>query len=148
MARVYVQHRQVVVPGDLLAEDDGVTVETPTYIERVGKRLYARIIGLVNITTEEKKVRIGIIPLEGVYMPKVGDIVIGVVKDIGSYILNNTYHYIANFRHINTFERYYANSHLLFLCSNVYKSYDSSIQPLPNTLNISWRFHCHSIILG
>lgn len=73
----------MVVPGDLLAEDDGVIVETPAYIERIGKKLYARVIGLANISTEEKKVKIGIIPLEGVYMPKTGDIVIGVVKDIG-----------------------------------------------------------------
>jgi len=83
LARIYVQHRQVVVPGDLLAEDDGVIIETPAYIERIGKKLYARVIGLANISTEEKKVKIGIIPLEGVYMPKTGDIVIGVVKDIG-----------------------------------------------------------------
>lgn len=73
----------MVVPGDLLAEDDGVIIETPAYIERIGKKLYARVIGLANISTEEKKVKIGIIPLEGVYMPKTGDIVIGVVKDIG-----------------------------------------------------------------
>jgi exosome complex component RRP4 len=82
LARVYVENRSIVVPGDLLAEGDDVEVSS-LFIERVGDKYYATITGLVSIEREDSKVKISIIPLEGAYIPKVGDIVIGLVRDIG-----------------------------------------------------------------
>ncbi len=82
MAKVYVSNRQLVVPGDLLAEGKDVVVDSP-FIERVGDKYYATIIGLVNVQQEDKVYRISIVPLEGAYIPKPGDIVVGVVEDIG-----------------------------------------------------------------
>ncbi len=82
MAKLYVSNRQVVVPGDPIAEGDDVIVESPL-IEKVGNRYYAVVIGLVTVSQEEGKVKIGLIPLEGAYIPKPGDIVVGVVEDIG-----------------------------------------------------------------
>lgn len=80
-AKLYVENRQVVVPGDLIAEGD-VEVSSP-YIERVGQKIYSTILGLVMIAKDQKKTRINIIPLEGPYIPKPGDIVIGIVTDYG-----------------------------------------------------------------
>ncbi|MET1101410.1 MAG: exosome complex RNA-binding protein Rrp4 [Pyrodictiaceae archaeon] len=82
MAKLYVSNRQVVLPGDLLAEGDDILVDS-IYIERMDSQLYSTITGLVVIEEVEDKVKLSIIPLEGVYIPRPGDIVIGLVEDIG-----------------------------------------------------------------
>ncbi len=82
MAKLYVANRQLVVPGDLLAEGDDVEPES-IYIERRGRKFYAMIMGLASIQQSDNKVKISIIPLEGTYIPRVVDIVIGLVTDIG-----------------------------------------------------------------
>jgi exosome complex component RRP4 len=82
LARLYVENRSIVVPGDLLAEGEDVEAQS-IFIERIGNRYYATITGLASIEREDSKVKISIIPLEGAYIPKVGDIVIGLVRDIG-----------------------------------------------------------------
>jgi exosome complex component RRP4 len=68
--------KQVVVPGDILADDLGYIPSFGTY--RVGNSLYANMLGLVN--AEGKVVRI--IPLSGKYLPKRNDVIIGRVMDI------------------------------------------------------------------
>ncbi|BEP18484.1 exosome complex RNA-binding protein Rrp4 [Pyrofollis japonicus] len=82
MAKIYVSPRSIVVPGDLIAEGDDVEADS-VYIERRGKRFYATITGLVSVEQVDDKYKISIIPLEGAYIPKAGDIVIGLVEDIG-----------------------------------------------------------------
>ncbi len=82
MARVYVENRSIVVPGDLLAEGEDVEVGS-LFIERIGSRYYATITGLASVEQEDGKVKLSIIPLEGAYIPRVGDVVIGLVRDIG-----------------------------------------------------------------
>jgi exosome complex component RRP4 len=82
LAKIYVSPRSIVVPGDLIAEGDDVETES-LFIEKRGKRFYATITGLVNVEQVDDKYKISIIPLEGAYIPKPGDIVIGLVEDIG-----------------------------------------------------------------
>jgi len=83
LARIHVQSRSIVLPGDIIAEGNDIVVESP-FIERKGNQYYATITGLVNVQQlEDGKYKISIIPLEGAYIPKSGDIVIGLVKDIG-----------------------------------------------------------------
>ncbi len=81
MARILVEPRSIVLPGDVLAEGDDV--EPGIYIERVGKKLIATITGIAVVEDLGDKKKVSIIPLEGAYIPKPGDIVIGLVKDIG-----------------------------------------------------------------
>jgi len=68
--------KQVVAPGDILADDLGFIPGFGTY--RVSNSLYANRLGLVNA---EGKV-IKIIPLSGKYLPKRNDVIIGRVMDI------------------------------------------------------------------
>ncbi|PMB74693.1 RNA-binding protein [Candidatus Bathyarchaeota archaeon] len=72
----FFEEKQLVVPGDLIAEDDYIAGEN-TYSE--GKRIYASRIGIVDY--ENKKVNV--VALRAFYIPKVGDIVIGTVTEIG-----------------------------------------------------------------
>ena len=77
--KVLVENRTLVVPGDVVAEGD-VDIQTPHYLIKMGDKVVATVIGLVNIENENK---LGLIPLEGTYVPKVNDLVIGIVTDIG-----------------------------------------------------------------
>lgn len=70
------EKRQLVLPGDLIAKGDYVAGEN---VYKIEDRLYAQKIGLIDF--EDKKVYV--IPLRGRYIPKVGDIVIGEIVDIG-----------------------------------------------------------------
>jgi exosome complex component RRP4 len=72
----FFERRQVVTPGDLLAEGDYIAGEN-TYKE--GDRIYAARIGLVEY--EDKKV--GVVALRAFYIPRVGDTVIGTVVEVG-----------------------------------------------------------------
>ena len=69
------ERRQLVTPGDLLAEGDYIAGEN-TYKE--GNRIYSQKLGLVDF--DDKKVFV--VPLRGRYIPKVGDIVVGQVTDV------------------------------------------------------------------
>jgi len=82
LAKIHVSPRSIVVPGDLIAEGDDVEAES-LFIEKRGKKFYATITGLVSIEQVDDKYKINIIPLEGAYIPRPGDIVIGLVEDIG-----------------------------------------------------------------
>ncbi len=67
--------RSIVLPGDLLATNPKVAGHG-TYVEN-GK-VYAKFLGLLDKT--ETSVRV--IPLRGKYIPSVGDVVVGVVKEV------------------------------------------------------------------
>jgi exosome complex component RRP4 len=72
----FFEKKQLVTPGELLAEGDYLPGEN-TYIQE-GK-IYAERIGLVD--TDNKKVNV--VALRAFYMPKMGDIVIGSVIEVG-----------------------------------------------------------------
>jgi exosome complex component RRP4 len=74
---IYFTSRQIVIPGDLLAEN-GYQAGLNTY--KVENKIYAYTVGLIEI----KGNRIDIIPIHGCYVPKVGDMVIGKIIDYGS----------------------------------------------------------------
>lgn len=71
---LYVQNREMVVPGQLIAED-GYRVHEGAF--REGKFVYASVVGLADL--REREVRV--IPLQGCYIPKREDVVIGIVVD-------------------------------------------------------------------
>ncbi len=76
MTGITVQHKAVVVPGEVLCEDMGFLPGSGTY--RQDERIYAERLGLVNIDGRMIK----IIPLSGKYMPKRDDVIICKVIDI------------------------------------------------------------------
>jgi exosome complex component RRP4 len=76
--KVYVENREIVVPGQLLAEGD-MKISSPMWVYKQGNKYYSCVVGLASV--DEKS--IGIIPLEGFYYPSPGDLVIGVVENVG-----------------------------------------------------------------
>ncbi len=68
--------KQLVTPGELLAEGEYQAGEN-TYLE--GGKIFASRIGLVDC--DNKKVNV--VALRAFYAPKVGDIIIGAVKEVG-----------------------------------------------------------------
>jgi len=72
----FFEKKQLVTPGELLAEGDYLPGEN-TYVE--GGKIYASRIGLVD--SDNKKVNV--VALRAFYMPKMGDIVIGTVIEVG-----------------------------------------------------------------
>ena len=71
---IHVQNRELVVPGQLLAEG-GYRLREGVF--REGKQIYSAMVGLADLHGEE----IRVIPLRGRYIPMRGDVVIGVVVD-------------------------------------------------------------------
>ena len=67
--------RQIVLPGDLIATNPKVA-GFGTYVEN-GK-VYSKILGLLDKT--ETSVRV--IPLKGRYIPSIGDVVVGIVREV------------------------------------------------------------------
>lgn len=80
---VYVKDWDLVVPGEILAEGDYVA---GPYVYKNDNKLLSMTVGIV----ESKKGALRVVPLQGPYVPKVGDVVIGIVVDYSStaYILD------------------------------------------------------------
>ncbi len=76
---VYVENRQIVVPGELIADKNRFKVEGKVY-ERSG-RYYSKVLGVAYIDQENK--RINVLTLKGKYIPSPGDLVIGKVVEVG-----------------------------------------------------------------
>jgi len=72
----FFERRQLVTPGDLIAEGDYIAGEN-TYPEN--NKIYASRIGLV----EYENKRVNVVALKAFYIPRVGDIVIGTVVEVG-----------------------------------------------------------------
>jgi exosome complex component RRP4 len=72
----FVAPRQLVFPGDLIATG-GHKVEGPVYVDSSG-RYRSLVIGLV----EFRGSTIIVVPLEGTYRPRAGDLVVGYVTDV------------------------------------------------------------------
>ncbi|MFX0122884.1 MAG: exosome complex RNA-binding protein Rrp4 [Candidatus Hodarchaeota archaeon] len=72
---------QLVIPGDILARGSGIKVGGGVYRKNVNNEaeIYASMIGLAQI----RKNRVGVVPLEGCYIPLEGDIVIGKITKVG-----------------------------------------------------------------
>ncbi len=71
---IHVQNRELVVPGQLIAEGD-YRLWDGTF--REGNQVYSAVVGLVDLLRGEIKV----ITLQVRYMPSRGDVVVGVVVD-------------------------------------------------------------------
>jgi exosome complex component RRP4 len=72
----FFEKKQLVTPGELLAEGDYLAGEN-TYAEE--KKIYASRIGLVDCDNK----RVNVVALRAFYLPKVGDLVIGTVTEVG-----------------------------------------------------------------
>jgi exosome complex component RRP4 len=72
----FFEKKQVVTPGELLAEGDYLAGEN-TYMEE--NKIYASRIGLADLDNK----RVNVVALRAFYVPKMGDIVIGTVKEVG-----------------------------------------------------------------
>jgi exosome complex component RRP4 len=72
----FFERRQLVTPGDLLAQGDYIAGEN-TYKE--DDKVYAARTGLVDY--EDK--RVNVVALRAFYIPKIGDTVIGTVVEVG-----------------------------------------------------------------
>ncbi|MCL2785819.1 MAG: exosome complex RNA-binding protein Rrp4 [Methanomassiliicoccaceae archaeon] len=70
------QTREVVVPGDLL-DDSGLRPGNGTYV--LDGKIYASRLGVKNVFSGT----VSIIPLRGRYIPAPGDMVLGMIADIG-----------------------------------------------------------------
>lgn len=77
---ILVQHRQIVLPGQLLAEGKDAEVKAQYTIYRIGDKYYSSVIGLADVQNGR---RLSVIALEGFYFPKTDDIVVGMIIDIG-----------------------------------------------------------------
>ena len=75
MRRIFVKPRELVVPGTLLAQG---SFKNGRGTFREGNRVYSTVIGLVEIRGD----LIRVIPLEGPYIPEVGDNVLGKIVDV------------------------------------------------------------------
>ncbi len=71
---IHVQKRELVIPGQLIAEGEHRQGEG---VFRESGRIYSAVVGLVDIRGD----RVGVIPLQGRYIPHEGDIVVGVAID-------------------------------------------------------------------
>ncbi|MGC9116031.1 MAG: hypothetical protein ACP5ID_00220 [Conexivisphaera sp.] len=67
--------RRYAVPGDLIAEGRSLVAGENTH--KVGNGVYATAVGIVEVNGNEVRV----VPLEGKYVPRQGDLVVGIVTD-------------------------------------------------------------------
>ena len=68
--------RPIVLPGEIIEERKGKRMNKYVYEE--GGNIYSKVLGIPKISENE----VGVIPLSGVYFPKVGDRVIGVISEV------------------------------------------------------------------
>lgn len=73
---MFFENRQLVTPGDLIAEGEYIAGEN-TYVE--GSKIYSSRIGLI----ESENKRISVVALKAFYVPTLGDIVIGTISEVG-----------------------------------------------------------------
>jgi len=97
---VFFERREIVTPGDLLAED-GYTPGENTYEEN-GK-IYATRIGLV----EYHNRKVSVVALKAFYLPRVGDVVIGKVVEvsINGWLVDINAPYLAMLRSSDVLRR-------------------------------------------
>jgi len=79
MSKILIKDKDIVVPGEVLAEGMDNLPGNGTY--REGENIHAKMLGLVSINGRAIK----LIPLSGVYQPKVGDTIIGSIIDVAMF---------------------------------------------------------------
>lgn len=79
MGEIVVKDKEIVIPGEVLAMGMDYLPVGGTF--RDGDKIIANQLGLVNVNGRLIK----LIPLTGKYLPKVGDLVIGKIVDMGFY---------------------------------------------------------------
>jgi exosome complex component RRP4 len=86
-----VERRQLVTPGDVLAEGEYLAGDN-TYKD--DGRIYAQRLGLAEV----KGKRISVVALKGPYIPRIGDLVIGRIVDVtlGGWVVDVNSPYTAN----------------------------------------------------
>ncbi|MFC1801448.1 exosome complex RNA-binding protein Rrp4 [Nanoarchaeota archaeon] len=91
MSKISVKDKDIVVPGETLAEGMDYLPGSGTY--RLKEKIIAKVLGLVNISGRAIK----LVPLSGRYLPKVGDKIICKVTDIvmSGWIVNINTAYTA-----------------------------------------------------
>jgi exosome complex component RRP4 len=72
----FFENRQLVTPGDLIAEGDYIAGEN-TYLEE--DKIYASRIGVVEYDNK----RASVVALKAFYIPRTGDVVIGTIVEVG-----------------------------------------------------------------
>jgi len=97
---IFFEKREIVVPGDLLAEGDYIAGEN-TFKE--GNRIYASRVGLIEYANK----KIQVVALRAFYVPRVGDTVIGKVVEVGvsGWIVDINSPYLALLRASDVLER-------------------------------------------
>ncbi len=75
MKKIFVKNRDLVVPGTLLAQGP---FKNGRGTFKEGNRLYSSVVGLVRLSNDT----VSVVPLEGPYIPEVGDTVIGKIVDV------------------------------------------------------------------
>lgn len=73
---IFLEKRQLVAPGDLIAEGEYVAGEN-TFVEK--SKIYAARVGIV----EYENKRVDVVALKAFYVPRPGDIVIGTITEVG-----------------------------------------------------------------
>ncbi|MEW6069450.1 MAG: exosome complex RNA-binding protein Rrp4 [Candidatus Thermoplasmatota archaeon] len=69
------EHREIVLPGELIGSEP---LKHGSGAYKVGNNIYASVVGLKNVRANY----VNVIPLEGRYIPKVGDSLIGKIIDV------------------------------------------------------------------
>ncbi len=92
MSKLLVENKQVVIPGDILAEGMDYLPAAGSF--REDDKIISAQVGLINVSGR----LIRIIPLKGRYIPKKDDSVIGYVKDMtySSWFIDVGYAYDGN----------------------------------------------------
>jgi exosome complex component RRP4 len=72
----FFERRQLVIPGDLIAEGDYIMGEN-TY--REDNKIYASRVGIVEYDNR----KVDVVALKAFYIPRTGDLIIGTVIDVG-----------------------------------------------------------------
>lgn len=73
---ILLEKRQVVAPGDLIAEGDYIAGDN-TYKEK--EKIYASRVGILEYETK----RVDVVALKSFYIPRMEDIVIGTITEVG-----------------------------------------------------------------
>ncbi len=76
MSNLIVEDRNVVIPGEILAEGMDYLPGANTYREE--EKVFSKVLGLVSVSGRVIKIT----PLSGPYVPRVGDKIIGKISDI------------------------------------------------------------------
>ncbi len=69
-----IMDKKLVIPGDFLSDDENLADEG-TYVDN--GRVYSSVFGIASL-----KNRIRVVPLSGKYIPRPGDLIVGIIKEI------------------------------------------------------------------